>query len=424
MSNRVGFADNLSQTSGSNVTINSLDTNITKLQHITQLANINHHAYGGSFSIPKCSFCLVTTTKLGKLIDYHATFSIRPTPASPPEHFIQKPIGEAHQTLGIHITPNLNPKRQFELLREKSLQKSLLMCINPLPLDATYTAYQQHLQPAFLYALIAQHLPNWAINKQQSPIIIQLLLCLNLSSTMSCCTPSLPLRFGGAGIPSWAVLTYARQVKFLQSALDAQTFYGHTMHASLLTLQLEYGHGNSLLATMDVRMEGMTLTWIMNVHKSCAEFEVSIARAWTAPLQQLHDIHIATILTNNINNLTKKQMPLFCECFCHMRITMLADITNAAGTHLAPGVHALHQPVYPSIYHFRLHPFTITRGHRHIWNSCLDAITTSNQHQLKQPLGDWISSPSTYCPYCLANGSLFVEHNNELWYQHQLSDSK
>ena len=87
----------------------------------------------------------------------------------------------------------------------------------------------------------------------------------------------LPPQYGGAGIPNWAITTCARQVEFLQSALDAQTFYGHTMRTSLLNSQLEYGHGESLITLLDVRMEGMTKTWITNLHKSCVEFGIILA---------------------------------------------------------------------------------------------------------------------------------------------------
>ena len=99
-------------------------------------------------------------------------------------------------------------------------------------------------------------------------------------------------------------------------------------------------------------MEGITLTWITNLLKSCPEFGVILAGGWTAPLQRLHDIHIATSFTNN---------------------------------------------------------FT---------------ITTTNPLQLQQPLGAWISPPSTHRPYRLANGSFFVQHDDEKWYRHLLSDSQ
>jgi len=203
-----------------------------------------------------------------KLVDHPTAFSIWPTPTSLPEQFSEKPINEAHRTLGIHTTPNLNSKHQFELLHQKCQQQTLLMRINPLPPVATFTAYQKHLMPAFLYPLVAQRLPNRAINKLQSPIIIQVLHWLNLSSTMSRRLIHLPPMFGGVGIPNWAVTTCTHQIEFLQSALDAQTFYGHTMHTSHLTWQLEYGHGESFIASTDVRMEGMAPTWIMNLHSS------------------------------------------------------------------------------------------------------------------------------------------------------------
>ena len=87
--------------------------------------------------------------------------------------------------------------------------------------------------------------------------LIQFLHRLNLASTMSCHLLYLPSRLGSTGISIWVVLTCARQVEFLQSALDDPTFYGHTIQTSFLTLQLDYDHGESLLAMMDVPTEGM-----------------------------------------------------------------------------------------------------------------------------------------------------------------------
>ena len=142
-------------------------------------------------------------------------------------------------------------------------------------------------------------------------------------------------------------------------------------------------------------MDGMTPTWITNLHKSCVEFGVSTAGGWTAPLQCLHGIHIATAFSNNFTNITKKEMRLFRECFRHMYITTLSDITNAAGTHLATTVCALQQPAYCSIYLFHLQPFNITREHLRIWNIFLHSITTTNPLQLQQPLGAWIYTPTS-----------------------------
>ena len=198
------FADDLSISAGSNITNNSPLTNLRNLQHVTQLANDCHRASGGSFSIPKCSFRLVAITKRGQVRDHPATFSITPTPTSQPEHFNQKPLEEAHRTLGIHITPDLKPHQQTQLLLQKSIQARTNMRMNPLHPDASFCAYQQHLLLAFIYPLVAQRLTIKAINKIQSPIIIQLLHRLNLSSTMSRRLIHLPSRFGGAGIPNWA----------------------------------------------------------------------------------------------------------------------------------------------------------------------------------------------------------------------------
>ena len=86
------------------------------------------------------------------------------------------------------------------------------------------------------------------------------------------------------------------------------------------------------------------------------------------------------------------ELRLFCECFCHMHTTTLADITNAAGTHIAHGVRDLRSPVYKSNFHFHLQPLAISRDHRIIWYEFLNAITTESIDQLRTPLGGWTTS--------------------------------
>ena len=106
-----------------------------------------------------------------------------------------------------------------------------------------------------------------------------------------------------------------------------------------------------------------------------------------------------------------------------MNITTLADITNAAGTHLAHGIRQLCGPVYPSIFHFHIQPLAITRAHHTIWRSFLNAITLNTNDKLITPLGAWTTTPSTHRPYRLAGGSLYTKHQNEQWYRHQLCNT-
>ena len=139
-SNGALFADDLSIVAGSNINNVTPINNITKLQRVTQLANNCHRASGGSFNIPKCSFRLVDINKSGKVVDHPTTFSISPTPSSPPAQILQKPLEEAHRTLGIHITPDLKPKRQIEILHRKSKELSIRLKMNPLPPEASFLA--------------------------------------------------------------------------------------------------------------------------------------------------------------------------------------------------------------------------------------------------------------------------------------------
>ena len=83
----------------------------------------------------------------------------------------------------------------------------------------------------------------------------------------------------------------------------------------------------------------------MNLHVLCVEFGISISGGWCPPLQRVNDSHIATIFTTNFTNIMSTNMHLFRECFCHMNVTTLADITNAVGTHIAPGIRELCEPV-------------------------------------------------------------------------------
>ena len=107
-----------------------------------------------------------------------------------------------------------------------------------------------------------------------------------------------------------------------------------------------------------------------------------------------------------------------------MNITTLADITNAAGTHLAQGIRQLDAPVHPSIYHFHVYPFTITQSHRNIWREFLNTLTSNTEDKLLTPLGAWTTTPSTIRPYRIAEGLLFQQHSNKQWYRHQLSNTQ
>ena len=121
-----------------------------------------------------------------------------------------------------------------------------------------------------------------------------------------------------------------------------------------------------------------------------------------------------------INNILNHNLCILRECYQHMHVTTLADITDASGTHLAKAARALQQPVYQSKFHFHLEPFTITKTHCRIWNEALNTITVSGGNVLSKPLGAWTTTPSTSRPYRLANGLLFAQHEDEQWYRHQL----
>ena len=160
------------------------------------------------------------------------------------------------------------------------------------------------------------------------------------------------------------------------------------------------------------------------MHRSCVEFEISINGGWCPPLQRLNDQHIATAFTNLFPTSTRSELRLFRECFRHMHTTTLADLTNAAGTHLACGVRDLLGPVYKSNFHFHLQPLAISRNHRIIWREFLNSITTDTTDQLRTPLGGWTTPPSTHRPFRLARGSLFHQHSDEIWYRHQICDTQ
>ena len=105
--------------------------------------------------------------------------------------------------------------------------------------------------------------------------------------------------------------------------------------------QLEYGHGANFMESMDINTQGMTKTWLMVLHKNCVKFDIRVTGGDVLSLQQTNGIYIGELPT--YTNFTREPaaQSLFCECHHHLHLATVADMANAVGTHLQPGIREL-----------------------------------------------------------------------------------
>ena len=242
----------------SNVCPHTPADNLSKLTSITQLANNNLRASGGSFSIPKCSFRNLLLNPKGVLHDVSGTFNVQSTPTTEHQQLHQMMRSEPHHTLGVHLTPDRRPTTQYNILIRQSKALGARIANNPLNSQHLYTAITQYIQSSITFALVPQRLTTLQIHQLQSAVRVPTLHRLHASSKVSRDVLYARITWK-AGIPNWGICNLARQLQVLQMSFDTEALLGFSLRAYMRALQLEYGHGVNFMESMDINMQGMTL---------------------------------------------------------------------------------------------------------------------------------------------------------------------
>ena len=144
------------------------------------------------------------------------------------------------------------------------------------------TANNQYIHLSIGYPLIAQRLSTAQIDKLQSIPLTATLGRVNLSTKISQDLVFLPASKGGAGIIHWSSTNIARQFQLVTATYNSPSNIRFLLRSSLPITQLEYGHGDSIMSTLDTNISGVTETWWTVLHLNCCKANIKLEGGWSA----------------------------------------------------------------------------------------------------------------------------------------------
>ena len=163
----------------------------------------------------------------------------------------------------------------------------------------------------------------------------------------------------------WSSINIARQIQFLTTTYNSPSNIRFLLRTSLATTQLEYRQGESIMATLDTDISGITETWWMILHLNCCKTNIRLEGGWTAQLQQFNDYFIANLPTRASITMLPRQWKLFREIFIYLNITTIADIVTACGQFIMKQAYEGTKS-YESIHKWPRQQHFISKAHREL----------------------------------------------------------
>ena len=125
---------------------------------------------------------------------------------------------------------------------------------------------------------------------------------------------------GGADMIQWSSTNIARQIQFITTLHNSPSNIGFLLRTLLVITQLEYGHGESITATLDTDISGIMETWWTILHLNCYKANIRQEGGQTAKLQRFNDYFIANLPTRASITMQSHKWKLFREMFIYLML--------------------------------------------------------------------------------------------------------
>ena len=215
----------------------------------------------------------------------------------------------------------------------------------------------------------------------------------------------------------WSSINSARQIQFIATTYNSPSNSGVLLRTLLAITQLEYSHGESIMVTLGTAISSVTETWWTILHLNCCKSNIRLEGGWTAQLQRFNDYFIAKLPTRASITMQPRQWKLFSEKFIFLNITTIADIVTICGHYITKEAYASVKS-YESNHKWPRQQHFISKAHRELWTTCMVNITRQGSRHLHQPMGSWITPPTTIRHHRIAGDKLLTQQQDGSWLQH------
>ena len=171
------------------------------------------------------------------------------------------------------------------------------------------------------------------------------------------------------------------------------------------------------MATLDTAICGVTETWWTVLRLNCCKANIRLEGGWTAQLQRCNDFFLAKLPTRAFMTMQPHKWKIFYKMFIYLNITNIANIVTACGHYITKEAYTGVKS-YESIHKCPHQQHFISKAHHELWTTCMTNITRQGSRHLRQPLGVWITSPTTIRPHTMVDKKLFTQQQDGSWLQH------
>ena len=253
-----------------------------------------------------------------------------------PVTITEKPPTHSHKTLGIMENPNGNYEDEYTNLRNKSARWRDSIINQHLTRPEIKLFYQSFYLPSISYHLTINTFTEIQLEKIQHPIIQVILQRLGYNENMPKDVIYGPTTTGGLGFHHLFSLQGLQKIKQILQAYRNNTPLRNILHTTFQWDQHVAGTSKSIFqdtgsSIPQLQNEKWILTLRHFLHQS--NLQLHLPQLKLVKCQRNQDRVIMDLVTNT-SQFTAQDIQFINRCRVYLRITTIADITNAQGTHI------------------------------------------------------------------------------------------
>ena len=300
----------------------------------------------------------------------------------------------SHKTLGHHIDPAGNLKRQRQVLTEKSTDMAIFIGSSPLSRREAWTHYFSVFLPSIGYTLPNTHFTKKELERIQAKSMSAIFAKCGYNRYTKRLILFGPLHLGGGTFRHLYTEQGIGQLQLFLRHWRSTTQCGDLLRIAYAWAQASVGTSLPFLSVVHTPLPHFESKWLASLRVFLASIDGSITvdNNPVPPIQRVHDCHLMDSIVQN-PSFSPSQVRQVNYCRLYLQAHTLSDITLATGKHLDPAAMQGQRSLLSS--HTKHHHFNQARPSDTSWEqwkrACL--LWGTPDGKLHQPLGSWLLEP-------------------------------
>jgi hypothetical protein len=323
----------------------TLDTMVTKLNHMAQTWEQLLFYSGGALNLSKCSwYIMYWDWHLGRPYTRAISPDDAPTVSlttqgnhsGTPTVIKRLPLDKASRILGVHLSPNGNFSAQLQVLKDKADTLSIRLRSPKLTPQDIQTFHRTMYMPAMKYVLPALAVDEEELQPIQSKIIPVILQKLGYSSKLPTEIRHGPIEMGGLNLMDLRTEIGISTIKYMRNAIYSGSETGNLMILNVKYSQIEAGISENILEHTEVHLPYLTPTWITSIRQFLFQhsMQISLTDTLIVHMRSLQDQCI--MAPASLSRYSSAQQTDINLVRLHLQVITISDMSQPDGKQICP----------------------------------------------------------------------------------------